>query len=833
MIKRLLFFVIASVLMGVNCLFADSAPISVKWIMGENDVKPNRYSVRIVVKNISNTPLDKNWTLGFNAFGRKFEAVGKPGLNLKAHSPNYYRLTPNEDYKTIAPGDSVVAEFLFNGWFASVAYFPDGAHFIANGDTSHPKGLQIDIPLMNNPVQWTSKSNKFINYPSGEYVYNFNKSINPENAKLDGSVYDRVFPTPKSVVLTGKTITIPKTVKSFIGNKELKSAQSYLLEKLAENGISNVKSSKFSIVMNLRNDASKNTEHYELVISRGSIVINGNSEAGVLNAIKTLIAVIELNGGAGTSLTCAVVNDYPDLEYRGMMLDIARNYTTLDNVKKLIDLLASYKLNKFHFHIADDETWRLEIPGLPELTEIGSRKGCDLNETTSMLQTYAGNGNPEDMTTSANGYITRSQFIELLKYAKQRGVEIIPEIDTPGHSRAALVSMKNRYKKYVATNKAEAEKYKMWDDEESSIYSSAQGYGDNVLNVALPGTYNFMQKVFDEIHAMYKEAGVTLRIFHFGGDEVASGAWTGSPAVKKFMAENGYSTVHEASEYFIDKVSEYIASKGVLSGGWQEAAMKHSEAFNKRVAPRFGMINAWSTNGSRDIVPYTIANDDYPVVMSNVANFYLDMAYTRHQYEKGLSWGGWCNEYTAWNAQPFNSYRSCREDFNGKPVNLSTIADGKPELKNKANLKGVQAQLWSETIRNFDMVQSYVFPKILGLVERGWNAVPTWSNDYEDSSRYDAERTQFNLKIGLSELPRLHKKGVNFHLNQPGIVVENGILKSNTCYPGVLVRYTLDGSEPTKDSPALVAPIKCGDSKLIKAKAFYLGKESVTTYLFQ
>lgn len=822
----------ASVLIGANAIMADTAPVSMKWIMGENGARSNCYSVRVVLKNISDKNLDSNWTVGFNAFDRKIEAVGEAAVQLDKYPPNYLRITPNANYKTLAPGDSIVADYLFRGQFGSVCYFPDGAHFIANGDISHPIGMKIDIPVMNNPAQWSTPGKEFANYPDGKYVYGFNKLINPEGAKLQGSVYENIFPSPKSVNIVGGVAVIPANVSVLSGNAVLKRAESYLLEKLAWNGISNNKKSRFRILLNVRQDNSKNSEQYELVVSKNSIVINGNSEAGVFNAIKTLVAAIELNGGVGSKLACAVINDYPDLEHRGMMLDIARNYTKLENVRRLIDLLASYKINIFHFHIADDEAWRLEIPGLPELTDVGSRKGCDLNETESLLQTYSGNGNPDDPNTPANGFITRSQFIDLLKYARNRGVEIIPEIDTPGHSRAAIISMKARYRKYVKTNRTEAERYKIWDDDDTSSYYGAQGYGDNVLNVALSGTYNFMQKVFDEIRAMYEDAGVQLRIFHFGGDEVARGALEGSPIAKKFMAENGMETIHELSEYYIDKMSKYISSKGVLCGGWQEVALKHSDDFNKRVAPRFGMINAWSTNGRSDTVPYTIANDNYPVVMSNVANFYLDMVYTRHQCEKGLSWGGWCNEFTSWSAQPFNSYRSAREDWNGNPVNLAKIADGKPSLINKKNIKGVQGQLWAETVRDFNQVQMHVFPKILGLAERGWNVTPSWSNDYADMSRYNKERVQYNLRIGELELPRLNRHGANFHINQPGIIVEDGMIKANTCYPDMVVRYTLDGSEPTVKSPIWTAPVSCGDAKLIKAKAYYLGKESVTTFFF-
>ena len=673
----------------------------------------------------------------------------------------------------------------------------------------------------------------FLNYPDGNYVYALNESVNPAGLSLSGSMYQLIFPAPKSVEIKEGATVLPEEVDIVATDASLAIASDYLTEKLGNAGIKASKNAKFKINICKIADAAHNSEYYELTVDGSSISIKGNSPIGALNGVKTLVAVIEQNGAcAGIKLENACVKDFPDLQYRGMMLDISRNFTEYENVKKLIDYLASYKLNAFHFHITDDEAWRIEIPGLPELTEVGScrNKTYDANNEHFMEMLYSG----QDLSVELKDqYITRAQFIDLLRYAAAKGVEVIPEIDTPGHSRAAIISMKARYEKYAATDRAEAERYKIWDDEDTSTYKSAQGYTDDVINIAMPGVYNFMEKVFDEILAMYNEAGIKLRVFHFGGDEVAHGALEGSPIVKRFMAEKGMKSVKEVSEYYVDRMSEYVSRHGVLAGGWQEAALKHSDDFNRRIAPRYGIVNAWSTNGRSDTVPYALANSGYPVVLSNVRNFYLDMVYTPHQDENGLRWGGWCNEFTSWSALPFNSYRSARENGKGDTINLKTIADGKPILADRSAIKGVQAQLWAETIRSFDMVESYVFPKILGLVERGWNASPEWGEGSTDVALYDACRAVYNLRIGLKELPRLVRKGVNVHINQPGIIVENGMLKANTCYPGMTVRYTLDGSEPTADSPEWTAPVDAGDAKLIKARAYYLGHESVATYLFR
>ena len=146
----------------------------------------------------------------------------------------------------------------------------------------------------------------------------------------------------------------------------------------------------------------------------------------------------------------------------------------------------------------------------------------------------------------------------------------------------------------------------------------------------------------------------------------------------------------------------------------------------------------------------------------------------------------------------------------------------------------MQAQLWGETLRSFDEVQYLLLPKMMGVSERAWTAVPEWSKDLTDLKTYNEARHQYNLKIGTRELPLLKSKGFNFRVGPPGIKLEDGKLLINTQYPDELVTYTLDGSEPTVDSPRWTAPVPVKvQPQVIKAKAFYLGHESVTTYLFK
>ena len=821
-------FSILFISIGFYTMAQETAPISVKWIMGENGIKPNKYSGKYVFTNRSDEELGSNWSFYYNQFPRTMKINDDAPLSLMTVKKGYYYFTPNEKYKPLAPGDSIVIDILQNGKHPGVCFGPDGGHFAFHGGKAI--GIEFIRPTMNNPLQWAAKGQEYINYPDGNFVYAFNESINPSGKDIEIGAYD-ILPAPKEVKCSGSMVTVPGAVK-VNASSELSIAASYLAEKAQLCGIEVDGNAAFPVNLSIKKDESKNDEYYELKVSNKGIEIAGNSPAGTLNGVKTLVAALERTNGKNI-LPEADICDYPDLRHRGMMLDISRNYTPYESVKDFIDILASYKINVFQFHFNDDEAWRIEMPSIPELTSFGSKKGMTHDEKDFLMQTYAGNGNPDDLTTSANGFITADEFVELIKYAHNRGIEIIPEIETPGHSRAVILSLKNRYNKYKDIDPAKAEEFVVWDTKDTTNYISVQGYSDNVLNLAVPGTYRFVKRIIDELESMFNQAGVKLKTVHLGGDEVADGAWDNSPAIHEMMKKNGYTKIRQIEEYYIDQITEYLEAKGIKAGAWQEAAMKHPADFDKKVAKRFYMINGWSTVGNKDTIPYYIANNGYPVILSNANNFYLDFMYSRHQDERGHNWGGVVNEFTSWEAQPFNIYRSARLTIDGKPIDLANAAKGKPDIMKKENIVGIQAQLWAETIRGYSTVQSYVFPKIFGLVERAWNAYPSWGEDNCDSKLYLDERAKYNMQIGKVELPLFAKYGRNFHIGQPGIIVKDGMLLANKQYPDAVVRYTTDGSEPTAESPAWDKPVAVpSNAKLIKAKAFYLGKESVTTFLF-
>lgn len=808
-----------------------TAPVAVRWVMGQNGAEKGYYSSRFVIKNTSGHQLDANWQFFFNQFSRRVKLPDGCPVDVDEVSTTYYRVKPNGLYRAIPAGDSIVVDLLMRGTMVNVSYIPMGGHVVLNGDLSHPLPVTIAYSRLDDPKQWGMRAD----YPDGRRVYAQNQSLAlpAQHTAVTGTPYDQM-PALKSVNLSQGYTSVPTTItiKSRSLSRATALGRRYLERELLSRGIYNASSQPTTI--ELKVDAKvdqSNYEAYTLVVDNGAITVTGASETGLLNGVKTLISAID--HAQGHRLPNASITDAPDFHYRGFMLDIARNFIQFDCIKKFVDLLAYYKINTYQFHFTDDEAWRLEIPGLPELTEVASRRGCTLDENGYLAQIFDGNGNPDDLTQSANGYLTRSQFVVLLRYAHERGVSIIPEIETPGHARAAKVAMLNRYRRLIATDSVAACQYVLWDDNDQSVFTSAQSYHDNVLNVASDGVYRFIDKVVTELQSMYKDAGLKLDIVHLGGDEVPSGSWDKTPTVQALMKREGMKSAHEVSQYYMRRITDILYPRGIRVEGWQEIALGHDDAYNQAMSKRIAGVNAWSTVGSRDVVPYTIANAGYPVILSNVTNFYMDMGYNWHQYEIGLHWGGAVDEFAAFDAQPWNIYRSARTAYDGTPVDLKRAADGKVQLSRPENVIGVQGQLWGETLRSWDMVQYYCLPKVFGLVERGWNSRPEWGEDYADSSRYVAARNAYNQRI-FRELPQLSKRGYSFRIPQPGVVVVDGKIKVNTQYGSLIVRYTTDGSEPTLDSPVWKSPVAVpAGAKLIKAKAYYSPTlSSVTTYLW-
>lgn len=491
---------------------------------------------------------------------------------------------------------------------------------------------------------------------------------------------------------------------------------------------------------------------YRIVLD-GTCRVQASDEDGAWYAQVTLDN-LKRNAG-GDEIPNMVIEDWPDFGYRGFMLDISRNFTSKDNILRFIDLLAHYKVNVFHLHFGDDEGWRVEIPQFPELTTYGAyhefpyrNEDGEHVEKNHLMPSYNGGTDPEDMSSSANGHLTKEDYIEILEYAWERRISVIPEFDTPGHSRAAVKAM-DKYAERTGDDS-----YLLYDPKDTSDYCSVQYYKDNAINVALPSTYRFIEVVFDALIAYHEEAGVPLPAIHVGGDEVASGAWAGSPACQKLMAEKGWNDIELLKSYYIEKVLDIAESRGVKIAGWQEVVMDLEDHVYERLKKNLYSVNFWHTGHGQEEYPYKYANDGVPVVLSNMTNTYVDFAYTPDKTERGLSWGGFVDERRSFSLLPYDIYRSVRWDDMGRKRDISNLPEGKTPLQLKENVVGVQAQLWTETVRCFDHVTSYVFPKVCGVFERAWNAGPSWEGTtVADDPSFMQELDRYYSTIVQHEMP--------------------------------------------------------------------------------
>lgn len=805
------------------------APVSLTWEMGNYDENGKYYENSFVLKNISDAPLGKDWEIFYSQFPRKILADASSPVKVEQVNATYFKMYPGEGFTSLAPGDSLKVIFKCDGEVPKNSHAPEGAYWVSQSGASKGKPLPVALDAIPLPVTEWQKS-------AAQKTYDTNLRL--ANARTSEFRSADIIPSVKKVLPAEGEILLEKQL-ALTFHDDFANEAKLLKEKLTGwFGLEIAPEAPVTIVLDyLTNDKKAvNEEYYELHIAGQQIRISGATPHGIFNGAQTLLGLLK-GQDSPLRLEAMSIQDYPDLLYRGQMIDIARNYTTVDNLKKLIDILSSYKLNVLHFHFSDDEGWRLEIPGLEELTTIGARRGHTVDEKEWQYPAYNGGYDPFSATTG-NGYYTRAEFIDFLQYAAERHIQVIPEIESPGHARAAIVSMKARYDKYMDTDPEKAKEYLLSDLQDTSRYISAQAYTDNVMNVALPSTYRFMEKVIQEIVAMYKEANVPLTTIHLGGDEVARGAWMGSPLCQALMEEHGMAKAHDLAEYFITRMVDCLQQYNLSFNGWQEVALEHKPETHTYLSRHAAGINSWKTvpEWKEDEIPYQIANNGYPVILCNVNNFYLDLAYDAHPDEPGHFWGGYVDESKAFSMLPYDVYRSSRTDMAGNPVDVSAAGKGKTTLtaSGRENIKGVQAQLFAETIRGFQWVEYYMFPKVMGLVERGWNAHPDWEtlSGVAEQQTFDRDLSLFYEKISVKEMPCWSRDEVNFRLPHPGLSVKDGLLYANTPIAGGQIRYTTDGTEPTVESALWEAPVTCR-SAVVKAKLFFKDKQSVTSLYMQ
>ncbi|PQJ90175.1 beta-N-acetylhexosaminidase [Aliivibrio sifiae] len=394
---------------------------------------------------------------------------------------------------------------------------------------------------------------------------------------------------------------------------------------------------------------------YQLSISTDIIKIKAGSNEGFVHACATLLQLVNEQTYL---IPCVKIKDQPRFHYRGMMLDCARHFHPLERVKRLINQLAQYKFNVFHWHLTDDEGWRVEIKAFPELTDIGAWRGPE--EILEPQYTH--------VAKKHGGFYSQKEIKEVIAYAEIRGITIIPEIDIPGHCRAAIKALPHL----------------LVDTDDHSNYRSIQHYTDNVLSPALEGTYTFIDTVLEEVAALFPAPYV-----HIGADEVPKDVWTDSSKCQELMEQQGYSNPVELQGHLLRHAETKLKQLGKRMLGWEEA--QHGNKVSKDT-----VIYSWLSEEAA----LNCAKQGFDVVLQPGQTTYLDMVQDYAPEEPGVDWA---------NVLPL------KDAYNYEP--LAELADN--DLIRKRIL-GIQCALWCEIINNQERMDYMIFPRLLAMSEGMW-----------------------------------------------------------------------------------------------------------------
>ena len=406
-----------------------------------------------------------------------------------------------------------------------------------------------------------------------------------------------------------------------------------------------------------RIDETLAPEAYILRIADGKIELAGGSDAGVFWGRQTLA---QIQSQCGRKLPGVLIEDKPVFSYRGAHLDCCRHFFTVDEVKAFIDMMALHKLNVFHWHLTEDQGWRAEIKKYPRLTEVGSVRA----------ETLVGHyGSDEYDGTPYGGFYTQDQMRDVVAYAAERFITVIPEIEMPGHASAALASYPElgcRGKDYP---------YKV---------QTTWGVFPEVLCVGNPETFQFLEDVLDEICDIFSSEYI-----HIGGDEAPREEWEKCPKCQALMKEKGFKREAELQSYLNNVIEEYLAGKGRKIIGWDEIL--------EGGVSQSATVMSW--RGVKGGIEAAKMGND--VIMTPNGYCYFDHYQTKGREENGepLAIGGYLPLEKCYS---FNPYEGLNDE-------------------EKAHIKGVQANMWTEYVATFDHVQHMELPRMAALAEVAWS----------------------------------------------------------------------------------------------------------------
>lgn len=509
-----------------------------------------------------------------------------------------------------------------------------------------------------------------------------------------------------------------------------------------------------------------NAEGYKLDADAKQIRIAGASAAGVFYGIQTLRKSLPLVNGKASKVSIPAVHitDAPRFAYRGTHLDVSRHFVTADSVRQFIDMLALHNINRFHWHLTDDQGWRIEIKKYPLLTQIGSKRA----------QTVIGHNSGKYDGKPYSGFYTQKQIRDIVKYAADRYITIVPEIDLPGHMQAALAAYPD-----MGSTGGPYEVWQKW------------GVSDNVLCAGNDKTLTFIDNVLKEITQLFPS-----KYIHVGGDECPKTQWQKCPKCQarikalNLEAKDGHSAEERLQSYIITHASNYLKSLGRNTIGWDEIL--------EGGLAEGATVMSWRGESGG----IAAAKQHHDVVMTPNSYLYFDYYQSLDKANEPLAIGGYLPLETVYSYEPMPKELTADE---------------------ARHIIGVQANIWTEYMPTFKQMQYMALPRLAALSEVQWSQPAL--KDYTNFTNRLTEFTHMYDRLGYNYAKHLYN--VAIHVDSDNKWRE--ILIHMTTAGNAEIRYTLDGTEPTANSTLYTGAIVLQKSAKIRAAAFRDGKRSSVT----
>lgn len=527
--------------------------------------------------------------------------------------------------------------------------------------------------------------------------------------------------------------------------------------------------SSSSNVISFKRVAGMKEEEYGLNISKDGIFVESSTRSGEFYAIQTLLQMLPAGvyadvKGASTmllkewSVPFISIEDSPRFSYRGNMFDVSRTFFPKEFIIRQLDYLAYHKINKFHWHLTDDNGWRIEIKSLPKLT----KEGCFRGEDDLIVPSFFSG------KESYGGFYTQEEIKYIVKYAKERNIEIIPEIDLPGHSKAFASAYPE-----IICNK-----------HDSSVQSVQQESG-NVFCVGKESNFVMLEKVVKEMSKLFDSEYI-----HIGGDEVALANWKNCDDCQALMKREGLKTEKELLNYFANRMGKILAKYGKKLAGWEEIVESGDLDPDARVY-------AWRNS---DLGVRAVKRGQ-PTIMQIGKYCYFDMKYS--PIERGHNWAGIIDVRQAYSFDP------CKFEIKNEAYDFT------PEEEEK--IVGLQGALWTEMLIFPPHFAEYqLFPRLCATAEIGWTDQD--KRDYED----------FEKRLNNSHYERLYKMGIRFRLPYPEVKASGNVVTAAAPFASAVVRYSTDGSEPTINSPVVCGPIIAQKQDGLRFATFFADVQSIS-----